>query len=201
MAGFKITAGAKRAGWIPAAGDAVRAIGNAIGALMLPPASPAFRVAAPPLFRIRVGARVCSLEKRVHATPTRRCSVGRWERQDSGPTPRNARAWGKLAKFWAWYAVEVSEGRNPYSWTADRGKSPNRCITPANANAHQPTQAIGSCGRGRVGKVIPTRAEVFGHSPARGVKLVQTVADERAARTHRRRIARRERMALRRNAR
>ena len=195
MAVFEVTAGITRAGWIPAVGDALRDVGNAIGALMLAPQADTATRSAGIMFRVRVCARVCSLEKRVHATPTRRCSRGRWVRLDSGPTPGSAREWNKLAKFWAWYAAEVSSGRNPYCWTDDLGKNQNQCHTRAHADRLEPSPA-GGPGRGRKVKRQPSRLESFGFAPACGHRIAQTAADARVERRNRIRLQRRERRLM-----
>jgi hypothetical protein len=190
--GFKVTAAATRAGWMPATGDALRAVGNALGAMMLSPTAPEFKGRAGSLFRIRVGKRVSTLEKRIHLTPTGRCSRGRWETLDSGPTPANARGWGKLAEFWAWYAAEISEGHTPeYCWTDDPGKGYN-ARTRAHANRLAPSGG-GGPGRGRKGKRQPSRLDVFGHAPASGPRVAQTAADARAAKRNRDRVNRKMR--------
>ncbi len=172
MAGMKITKGIAAAGWIAGVGDALRGAGKALGILMLDPRSEGYHGGASGMFRIRVGARVTTLECRAHGTPTGRCSRGRWEALDKGATPANAREWAKLANFWGWFAAEYAAGRHPYSWADDAGKSHNRCHTKAHANALTPTLAAGAApGRGRIGRSVPTKMEAMGFAPTGGKAL------------------------------
>lgn len=171
-------------------GDALRGAGNYEAVLMLHPGCREFQTPATGLFRVIVGKRVCRLEKRVHATPTGRCSRGRWERLQSCETPKRAREWGKLARFWRWYALEVSSGIDPfYSWEDDNGKNFNLCHTRSDRDA--PSPRVG--GSPHRAKNSPTRVEAFGYAPSSGVRLCQTHADRRAEARNRSRMHRAQR--------
>jgi hypothetical protein len=191
---FKPTKATTAAGWLLGVGDALRGAGNCVSVLMLSPTAPAFQTSPGAMWRAVIGKRVCRLERRIHATPTGRCSRGRWERLDTGDTPTTPAQWRKLSEFWAWYAAEYADGRIPaYDWATDPGKSRNLCRTLANANAPNPTMGSATPGRGRRGKGQPSKLEAFGWSPAAGYRVAQTPRDARAERLDRMRRNRRAR--------
>lgn len=166
--GFKVLAGMAREGWQPAVGDTLRALGSAEAVAMLSPAAGCFFTAAPPLFRMRVLKTMAILEVRRH--DAKRATRGRWHRLDSAPRPKGARAWAKLAKFWAWYAGEAAEGTPPpWGFVGDKGRDHNRCRSGAHANRHAPS-FVGGPGQGRKGKTNPKSRDAFGFSPANGYR-------------------------------
>jgi hypothetical protein len=156
----RISKGFLAAGWARVTGgDVLRNAGTADAVFIFDPNARHVRT-----HRIRVGKRLTILERRIHRTPTKRCSRGRWERIDDAPTPSKARAWTRLGEFWAW---RVREGNSKpaagmWDWSRDRFKDKNRCSTPSNANAHRPTGAAGSCGGGRILRSLPGGEKVLG---------------------------------------
>lgn len=164
---MKVSKGFKVAGWAESfAGDASRNMGSALAAFIFMPPEGFPRVRT--LWRIRLGKRSAILERRTHGTPTGRCSVGRWQRIDTARTPTNARAWTGLGRFWAFRILESVDpvAAETWEWRTLGSADRNRCGTRSDANSHHATLAGGSCGRGKIGRGLPTRHATFGHSPA-----------------------------------
>jgi hypothetical protein len=155
MATLKASKGFFAAGWKLALPGATPNVGASLGVFVFEPRT-SFGNTPLPTYRIRVGKRKVILERRDHGTPTGRCSVGRWTRVDDAPTPRKAGDWTRLGKFWNWLIEENVAALLPdYSWTADKGKDPNRCRPP-----------IGK-GRGRKLRALPKKDDLI-DAPANG---------------------------------
>ena len=191
---MRVSKGFQAAGWAASfAGDVSRNMGSALAAFVFMPPEGFPRVRT--LWRVRLGKRLAILERRRHGTPTGRCSAGHWERIDTADTPTKARAWTGLGRFWAYRILESidPDAALRWDWRSLRSRDRNRCGTRADANSKHPTLAGGSCGRGKIGRGLPTRHDTFGFSPATGQGVV--AHDARKAREVQRQQRRTEHIA------
>ena len=154
------------AGWVPAVGDVLRAKGKVAGVLMQPLTSPESGCAAPPMVRVIVNSRSAILQMRSHKAG--KCTRGNWLTLDRDDTPRGARAWSKLLRFWTWHVEDATAGRVPWVLEGLQSRDPNRCRTRADSNRHEPSPGASGSGRGRKCRGLPGMVSVLGFAPATG---------------------------------
>lgn len=148
-------------GWIIAPPSLARSMGSAQFALA------SFSVPGA-TWRIRVGSRVTSLERRSHVTPSGRTSVGHWEHAGTVETPCTVRAWRDLADALTGEALAFESAIRSGGLTRlPSGSEHTRRRDSGGRDASGPGAA-----RGRVGRSNPSRLDAFGFAPAAGFHLL-----------------------------
>lgn len=158
------------AGFVPAAGDAARNLGSALGAALYRGEGVRATV------RLVVGVRLSRLERREHGTATGRCSVGHWVRIAEFPSPAafNRRGWATLARR----ALAAMREAFPAAGGSFAGVvgyvrgDANRCRTRTGFNATEPTAGSGCGGKGTAfPHGLPGFSGVYGFVPASGRRV------------------------------
>jgi hypothetical protein len=156
---IRVSKGFLAAGWLPAAGFALKSAGSALAIFMGDPRKSGAAL------RIRIGARLTVVERRIHATPTGRCSAGSWERVYECRTPQNARAWTGLGRA---ALVEAGNADSHTPRLDPRVGCLNTLHTTVNRNPRHPTLGGGKVTRGMA--AMPNQTLTWGWAPARGNK-------------------------------
>lgn len=156
----------KEFGWVDAPPIMARSMGSSLFAFVtfgIPGAT----------WRVRVGERVCHLERRTHGNPRRpdashgRCTSGRWESIGSIDTPRTRKTWREFCEALTGEAFAFESALQSGGF-GSAGASQHYRRNGADGSDTGGVQH----GRGRVGRSNPSRLDAFGFAPSAGYRLL-----------------------------